>query len=383
MDNLKIIADENIPYVSECFGHLGEIQLLSGRNITAQVLENADVMLIRSITKVDSALLAGSAVKFVATATIGTDHVDLDYLNSHKIGFASAPGSNANSVAEYVIAGILEICEKKHISLQDKSLGIIGVGNVGSRLEKKAKALGLKVILNDPPLARLKNDPKYVPLEKLFDCDFISLHVPLTYDGIDKTFHLADENFFNSLKKGTVIINTSRGAVIDTKVVSKANKVGAIFFDVWENEPNIDISVLKIAQIGTFHIAGYSFDGKINGLIMVYNAVCKHFNLERKFTAESFLPPPKVSEIRLNTKEANHQSLIHEAVKKVYDITADDKNLRQVISEPENCGRIFDKLRKEYPVRREFQNTKIILEPFDKVLAERFIGIGFKVENDR
>ena len=148
MSILTIIADENIPFVKECFGYLGKIELVSGRKITAKILKKADVLLVRSITKVDSQLLAGTSVKFVATATIGTDHIDVNYLNSQKIGFASAPGSNANSVAEYVIAGILEICEKKRISLQNKSLGIIGVGNVGSRLEKKAKALGLKVLLN-------------------------------------------------------------------------------------------------------------------------------------------------------------------------------------------------------------------------------------------
>ena len=170
---------------------------------------------------------------------------------------------------------------------------------------------------------------------------------------------------------------------MDTQTLLTTKKLEGILLDVWEKEPNIDIDLLKKTDIGTPHIAGYSFDGKINGLIMVYNSVCKHFNLEPKFTAESFLPPPKVAQIRLNTKDGNHQSLIHEAVKKVYDITVDDKNLRQVISEPENCGRIFDKLRKEYPVRREFQNTKIILEPFDKALAEKFIGIGFKVEDDR
>lgn len=207
---MKIIADENIPFVAECFSSIGDVEPVLGREITLSLVGDADILLVRSITKVNSDLLAGSKVRFVGTATIGFDHIDVEYLKKNNIGFASAPGSNANSAAEYVIAAILEIGQKHKINLEGKSIGIIGVGNVGSRVAKKCAALGMKVYLNDPPLQRQTSDAKYLPIEGLFDCDFITLHTPLTSEGIDKTFHLANDTFFKSLKTESVFINTSR-----------------------------------------------------------------------------------------------------------------------------------------------------------------------------
>ena len=214
---MKIVADANIPYVEQCFSSIGEVTVFGGREINKDVVSDADILLVRSITPVFADLLTGSNVRFVATATIGFDHVDVDFLRHNAIGFASAPGSNANSAAEYVIAAMLEIAKKHNITLEGKSIGIVGVGNVGSRVEKKCRALGMKVLLNDPPLYRQTDDPKYLQLEQLFDCDFITLHTPLTFDGIDKTFHLADESLFKSLKKDCIFINASRGGVVDSK----------------------------------------------------------------------------------------------------------------------------------------------------------------------
>ncbi|MHC4912347.1 MAG: 4-phosphoerythronate dehydrogenase, partial [Planctomycetota bacterium] len=243
---MKIVADANIPFVRNCFSSLGEVEVVPGREITSNVIADADVLLVRSITQVDSDLLAGSSVRFVGTATIGFDHVRTDFLLSNNIGFASAPGSNANSAAEYVLAALLSVARKRKIQLEGKSIGIVGVGNVGSKVEKKAKALGMKVYLNDPPLQRQTGDAKYLPLEKLFGCDFITLHTPLTFEGIDKTFHLADERFFKLLKPACIFINTSRGAVVDTitlKGAIQSGKLGAVVLDVWENEPNINIEL--------------------------------------------------------------------------------------------------------------------------------------------
>ncbi|HLB74875.1 MAG TPA: 4-phosphoerythronate dehydrogenase, partial [Sedimentisphaerales bacterium] len=289
---MKIVADANIPYVRECFSSIGDVEVVGGREITSDAIGDADVLLVRSITPVNARLLAGSRVKFVGTATIGFDHVDSDYLRRNNIAFASAPGSNANSAAEYVIAAILEIAQKHHIDLEGKSIGIIGVGNVGSRVAKKCRTLGLELRLNDPPLQRQTGDPNYLPLGNLLDCDFLTLHTPLTFEGKDKTYHLADEAFFKSLRKNCVFINASRGAVVDSAALIATIKMGrlqGVVLDVWENEPNIDTELLKMVDIGTPHVAGYSLDGKIAGMIIIYRAVCKHYGIEPRHCIDDFL----------------------------------------------------------------------------------------------
>ncbi|MHC4574916.1 MAG: 4-phosphoerythronate dehydrogenase, partial [Planctomycetota bacterium] len=330
---MKIIADENIPFVAECFSTIGRVETLPGRQITRNVVTDADVLLVRSITRVDADLLAGSKVRFVGTATIGFEHVDVEYLSKNHIGFASAPGSNANSVAEYIVAALLSVGKKHGIELEGKSIGIIGVGNVGSRVEKKAEALGMKVYLNDPPLQRQTGDSKYLPIEELCDCDIITLHTPLTFEGIDKTFHLADEKFFDSLNPGCMFINTARGAVTDTgalKAAIQSGKLGAVVLDVWENEPNVDVELLRMVDLSTPHIAGYSLDGKIAGMIMIYEAGCKYFGLKATRTIEDFLPEPQVPRIIVDSTTENEQEILHETVQRVYCINRDDFNMREV-----------------------------------------------------
>jgi erythronate-4-phosphate dehydrogenase len=384
---LKIIADANIPYVAECFSSIGEIEIVSGREITPTVVADADALIVRSVTRVDSDLLGKSRVRFVGTATIGFDHIDTEYLTQRNIGFASAPGSNANSAAEYVIAALLEIGQKHKIKLEGKSIGIIGVGNVGSRVAKKAAALGMKVKLNDPPLQRQTGDPKYLPVIELFDCDFITLHTPLTYDGVDKTFHLADKKFFQSLKQKCVFINASRGAVVDSVALKSAIKTGqlkAVALDVWENEPNIDTGLLEMVDIGTPHIAGYSLDGKITGMIMIYKAACNYFGISPKFDIEDFLPEPIVPELTVNPYDGNEQEVLCQTVRKIYNIRDDDHKLRDIIEESSGKkGQFFDSLRKNYPVRREFQNTQVILESPNESIAKKLTGIGFRVANEQ
>jgi erythronate-4-phosphate dehydrogenase len=390
---MKIIADSNIPFVKERFSSVGEVEVVPGREMTPGVISDADVLLVRSVTRVDSDLLAESGVRFVGTATIGFEHIDIDFLKKQNIGFASAPGSNANSVAEYVAAALLSVAKKHKFQLEGKSIGIVGVGNVGSRVEKKARALGMKVYLNDPPLQRETGDAKYLPIEELYDCDFITLHTPLTFEGIDKTFHLADEKFFKSLKAGCIFFNTSRGGVVDTgalKAAKESGKLEAIVLDVWENEPNIDTELLEMVEIGTPHISGYSLDGKVAGMIMIYKAVCKYFGVEAKFDIESFLPEPAVPELVVNPNEGSEQEVLRGAVEKIYGIGEDDLRLRQVLNTPaEKRGEFFVSLRKNYPVRREFQNTRIIKATEDteitetklkiKRLLEKLAGIGFKI----
>lgn len=378
---MKIIADENIPFIEKACKSVADVELVAGRAITPAMLKNADALLVRSITKVSAELLEGSKVKFIGTATIGTDHVDIDYLKSRGIGFSSAPGSNANSVAEYITAAMLTIAERRNITLEGKTLGIIGVGNVGSRVEKKALALGMKVICNDPPLQRQTGDTsKYRPIEDIFGCDIITVHTPLTKSGEDKTYHLCDENFFKSVKAGTIFFNSSRGEVHETTAIKNAMKSGwlsAAVLDVWENEPNIDAELLEMVDLASPHIAGYSYDGKIIGMIMVYEAMCRHLGLEIKHTANDFLPEPIVPIIEIE-KAGTQQEHLRYAVKRIYDIEADDQRCRAILDTPQQeCGKYFDMLRKTYPIRREFQNT--VIKKADSKLANKLAGLGFKI----
>ena len=379
---MKIVADGNIPFVKECFSSVGEVEIAGGREITAVVVADADALLVRSITRVDSGLLAGSSVKFVGTATIGVEHVDRDYLRQAGIGFASALGSNANSVAEYIVAALLSIAKKKGLRLEGKSIGIVGAGNVGSKVAEKAKAIGLKVLLNDPPLKRATGDAKYLELEELFGCDFITLHTPLTFEGVDKTFHLADEGFFKSLGDGCVFLNTARGGVVDTaalKAAIKSGRLGAVVLDVWEGEPNIDVELLRMVDLSTPHIAGYSFDGKVGGMIMIYRAMCEHFGFEVKFNAGDFLAKPEVPQIKVESG-GDEQEAIRQVVQQVYVINRDDFNTREIaMVDGGERGKFFDELRKNYPVRREFGNTKVVLDKAEKSLVTKLGGIGFKI----
>jgi erythronate-4-phosphate dehydrogenase len=383
---MKIVADENIPFAERCFSSMGQVKVVPSRQITSSVVRDADILLVRSVTPVDSKLLADSSVRFVGTSTIGFEHIDINFLSRNNIGFASAPGANANSAAEYVIAALLELGRRNSIDLQGKSIGIVGAGNVGSRVAAKAAALGMKVLLNDPPLQRRTGDAKYLPLTELFDCDFVTLHTPLTFEGVDKTFHLADERFFKSLKKGCVFLNTSRGGVVNSDALKNAVRTGrlsSLVLDVWENEPNINTELLAMADIATPHIAGYSLDGRVAGMIMIYRAACEHFGLEVEFGAESFLPAPETAQVKINSNSGSEQDILHEMVRKIYDIKRDDSDLRWILDRPAGKrAAFFDDLRKNYPARREFSNTQLVLQPRSETLAKKFAGIGFKVLTD-
>jgi erythronate-4-phosphate dehydrogenase len=243
----------------------------------------------------------------------------------------------------------------------------------------------MKTVLNDPPLARKTSDPKYRPLEEIFGCDFVTFHTPLTKDGPDKTYHLADDVFFGKLKKGAFFFNTSRGSVMETaalKQTMEQKKLSGVVLDVWENEPNLDPWLLANVDLSTPHIAGYSFDGKVAGMIMIYNAVCEYFKCKPKHKIQDFLPEPGVTEIYLTQDDLlrNQEQVIHETIRQVYVINRDDFNTREILlQEPEKRGEFFDLLRKNYPQRREFQNTKVCLPDVSCQLAQKIAGIGFQV----
>lgn len=372
---MKIIVDENIPFGREAFGQLGDVVTMHGRKMDAATVRDADLLVIRSITKVNRELLDGSRVRFVGTCTIGTDHVDEAYLRERGIGFASAPGCNANSVAEYIVCALLVLAIRGNYTLTGKTIGVVGVGNVGSKVVAKCAALGMRVLQNDPPLARLwPCEKKFLPLEALMDADFISLHVPLTKEGPDKTWHLADVAFFKRMKPDAVLFNTCRGAVVDNKAINRAS-----ILDVWEGEPNIDVTLLPRVALGTPHIAGYSYDGKVNGTTMIYRAACAHLGSKPDWDATPLLPPSPHARLALDATGRNEEDVLREAALRGYDIEADDRRLRAIADLPAGeRGAYFDRLRKEYPQRREFQNTTITLRGGSSDLRKKLIGVGFK-----
>ena len=379
---MKIVADANIPLLAGAFGALGRVHALPAEAITPQTVADADVLLVRSVTRVDAPLLDGSRVRFVATATIGTDHIDLEYLASRGVGFAGAQGSGARSVAEYVMAAMAVVAARRGIRMTGQVLGIVGVGNVGGRLARMAEALGMTVIRNDPPLARRTRDPCYVPIDALADADVVTLHVPLTREGPDATFHMIDAPLLAGLKRGVTLINTSRGAVADTDALKAAigsGSIGPLVLDVWENEPNIDAELLKQVDLATPHIAGYSYDGKVNGTRMVLEALCRHFGLQREWDPTPLMPPaahPRVALLAgLTVDEA-----VGGAITAAYDIEADDARLRKMLARAaEERGDYFTSLRRGYPIRREFPQTTVELAAPDPDVAAALEGLAFPI----
>lgn len=380
---MKVIADKNIHFVDQAFKQFGDVELIPTIEFKNDVIKNADVIIVRSEVKVNQKLLDGSNVKFVGTSTIGTDHIDLNYLLKQNIGFANAPGSNSNSVAEYVVAALLELQEKYDIDLNKKSIGVVGIGNCGSKVVKYAKALGMNVVQNDPPLKRLTGNPDFVPLDELMNCDIITLHVPLTYDGEDRTYHLFDRSRIFKMKRGSILINTSRGAVVETTALKDALSSGHLLtavIDVWENEPNIDSELLEKVFIGTPHIAGYSLDGKVNAIKMVYQAACKYFN--QKIIWD---PSPELQKTkwlgRLKTEVVvDIKTSLNQIIKNSYDILEDHEKMEMLCKLPKSQqGLYFMTLRTNYPIRREFFNTNVRIRKEQSELKKILEALNFKV----
>ncbi|MCP4641921.1 MAG: 4-phosphoerythronate dehydrogenase PdxB [bacterium] len=380
---MKIVVDENIPYGRDAFATLGDVVTMPGRAVDAAALADADMLMVRSITKVNAALLDGTPVRFVATATIGEDHIDKPYLADRGIGFSSAPGCNANSVGQYVTGALLALADAHGLDLTSMKLGIVGVGNVGKRVLAKASALGMECVLNDPPLARTTGDAKYRPIDDIFDCDVVTLHVPLTREGEDATFHLADEAFIARMKPGAILINSSRGPVTDGTALEHAldnGHIKAAVLDVWEDEPRVESSLLRKVFIGTPHIAGYSFDGKVNGTRQIYEAACASLGVEPTWDPSPLLPAPECPEVRVDGNADVTQEL-RKAVLAVYDIRRDDTAMRTILDAREaDRATAFDRLRKEYPRRREFFNTRAIIDPPNETMRSVLSGIGFTRE---
>jgi erythronate-4-phosphate dehydrogenase len=376
---MKIIADANIPFVKEAFSEFGSVTVVPGRQIGPDTVKDAAVLLVRSVTKVDESLLAGSGVKFVGTATIGCDHVDTRYLSDHAIGFAGAPGSNADSVADYLTAALLFFSRAGKRDLSKLTLGIVGAGNVGRRVLKRAQAMGMRCLRNDPPLKRLTQDEALLGLsDVLSESDIISLHVPLYADGPDATAGMVNSGFLSRMKDGAVLINTSRGKVIDEAALKlMRGRLGGFAADVWDNEPSINPETLSCADLATPHIAGYSFDGKIRGTAMIHSAACAFFSHKPEWNADRHTGIIPCDTIDVSES----RSPLYKAVKTACDVSRDDARLRRIVALAfEKRAGYFDSLRKNYPLRREFGCHEVVCGKNQLAAANILQGIGFLVK---
>ncbi len=373
---MNIIIDENIEFAESAFRNYGNITLVHGRKITNDLLKNADALIVRSITKVDENLLRGTPVKFVGTATIGIDHLDVEYLRDRSIIYVSAPGCNSFAVAEYVITAFADIITKHELIGKINSVGIIGYGNIGSKVASFFESFGYKLIINDPPLENKGNHKiNFRTLDEVLKCDVITLHVPYSKEGEFPTHHLIDYDELKQVKEDAVLINSSRGGVVNNKTLQQIIKEKNIFtgFDVWESEPHPSPELVERCDISTPHIAGYSLEGKANGTKIVEKAFADFVGIESKWE-------PKLPEVRRNNiiieNKNDPEQLLYKITKQIYDIDNDSIQFKTAFQKDQNC---FDKLRKDYLPRREFSNFKIIandnIEPHENMTSSLRLNI--------
>lgn len=372
---MKIVADDKIPFLKGVLEPYAEVVYVPGKGITNEIVKDADALLIRTRTKCKEELLKGTRVKFIGTATIGFDHIDTMYCDANGIKWTNAPGCNSSSVQQYITAALLKLSHDNGFSLKGKTLGIIGVGNVGSKVEKAARALGMNVILNDPPRKRREGNTNFVSLEDILcNSDIVTLHVPLNLSGEDMTYHLFREESFRKLGKGTWFINSSRGEVVETAALKKTVSSGMIrsILDVWENEPDIDTELMGKAFISTPHIAGYSTDGKANGTAMVVNSLSAFFGLPLKDWYPADVPLPDGTDIIIDANGKDEYNIVMEAVVRTYSIEMDDSMLRLSPAD-------FEKQRGNYRLRREFTSFRVKLIGSNPVAEKMLEGLGFKI----
>ncbi len=373
---MKIVADNKIPYLKGALESFAEVLYLPGKDICQKDILDADALITRTRTKCNQDLLEGTKIKFITTATIGYDHIDTDYCEKNGIFWTNAPGCNSSSVQQYIASALLTLAKKMKFNLSEKIIGIIGVGNVGSKVEKLARIIGMKVLLNDPPRERKEGKDKFVSLNEIIEkSDIITLHVPLNLKGIDKTFHLFDKNKLHLLKKGTILINTSRGEVVENnalKKVLKKKRIKATVFDVFEGEPDIDLQLLSLLTISTPHIAGYSKDGKANGTAMSVQALSRFFKLPLNNWYPENIEMTENNEIEIDGDGKMKQEIFTEAIIRTYNILKDDIQFR-------NNPKYFEKLRGEYPVRREFNSYTLKLKNVKANIIGGLKELGFNI----
>ncbi|WP_022963176.1 4-phosphoerythronate dehydrogenase PdxB [Halopseudomonas pelagia] len=359
---MHIVADENIPLLDGFFASLGRITTLPGRQITRADLRNADALLVRSVTRVGAELLQGTPVRFVGTCTIGTDHLDLPWLAAAGIHVSSAPGCNARGVVEYVLSCLLTLAERTGLKWQSRTVGIVGVGQVGSRLATTLRGLGIRTLLCDPLRAE-RGEAGFVTLNTLLaEADVVSCHVPLTREGAHATWHLFDQPRLERLRQSAWLINSSRGPVIEAQALQRVlaeRKDLQVALDVWEQEPLVSQHLAASCALATPHIAGYSLDGKLRGTEQIYQALCAFLGSPVQHQLEPLAPSCGVARLEVDGQTpVDH--ILERALRYVYDVRDDDARMRSMLlnaSHAENAGDAcrlgFDQLRKSYPLRRE------------------------------
>ncbi len=377
MSKIRIIADDKIPFLRGALDEIAELIYLPGASINEKDVKEADALLIRTRTNCNASLLSGSKVKFIATATIGFDHIDTEYCRKNNIYWTNAPGCNASSVEQYFVSVILTLALKFKLKLSELSIGVIGVGNVGTKVARVSEILGMKVLRNDPPRALDEGLDGFESLEKISkECDIISFHVPLNTEGPFKTAGMADKEFFSKLRKKVILINSSRGEVINELDLLDAfdkSLIRAMVLDVWNNEPNINEILMEKAEIVSPHIAGYSTDGKANGTLMSVRSLSRFFKLGMDSWSPENIPLPESNQIIADCSGKSEPEILHEIYSQAYDVLIDDSALRYDIKG-------FEKLRGGYRLRREAQawTVKLINNPWPG-LEEKLEKLGFSL----
>ena len=373
---MKIIIDDKIPYIKGALEPFAEVVYLPGKLTTREVVKDADALVTRTRTICSKEILEGSKVRFIATATIGFDHIDVGFCRTAGIEWINAPGCNAESVNQYISSALFSWAMRKPTTLANKTIGIVGVGQVGSRIAKTCGILGMKVLLNDPPRERREGSSQFVSLSKIAqEADIISFHVPLNMEGTDRTYHMVDAVFLHELQHKPLIINTCRGEVFDTNAVYGAMGAGDIsgmVIDCWEHEPELDLGLLKLADYGTPHIAGYSRDGKANGTRTVVRAISRFFGMGMDDWEPPGIETPEEPVIELDGSAQSGESILAQAILSTYDIGSDDKALRD---NPD----LFEQLRGDYPVRREFACYSIEATDVDPAIMQKLEQLGFRI----
>lgn len=375
---MKIIIDNKIPFIKGVLEPYAEVVYKAGAQTTAEDAADADALITRTRTICSSSLLEGSKVRAIATATIGYDHIDTAWCEANGIAWSNAPGCNSWSVKQYISSVLVVLAERHGLSLENLTLGVIGVGNVGSKVADAGRALGMKVLLNDPPRARKEGGEGFVDIDRIVaESDIITIHVPLQKEGGDATWHLFDARRIGSLRADQILINSSRGPVVDNRALKSAlqsRSIRAAVLDVWEGEPELDPELVGLLDISTPHIAGYSADGKANGTSMSVRYIAARLGLPlTEWKAEGVPAPAQSLEFSLDAGGKTAQEVLAEAILHTYDVRQDSDALRSDLG-------AFEKLRGDYMIRREPSAFTIHLEKAPAGLADRLRLLGFNVE---
>jgi len=370
---MKVIIDKNIPFIKGVLEPWAHVEYYEGSKINNALLSGADALIIRTRTRCSKNLLQGTGVKFIGTATIGTDHIDLGWCMENGIKCASAPGCNSDSVMQYMASALVYLILKYNIDTGNTTFGIVGVGNVGSKVARLAEVLGFNVLLNDPPRESNEGAKGFSHIDRILNkSDIVSIHIPLTFKGSDRTYQLINHNFISKMKNTAILINTSRGQVADERSLISDLETKAIrtaIIDVWRNEPDINAGLLGAIDLGTAHIAGYSADGKANGVKMVIRQMAEYFDLPLKDWEPESLPEPDDPLIDISVFAGSDLDIISRTILRTYQVEEDSKRLKK-------NPFLFEKLRNEYPPRREFHAYTV--KGNNQAVLNKLYVLGFK-----